>query len=355
MKRIYCILTSLLVLACGNRGGNNIEKDGRLQQEPEVNSVEIITLQRTDFHRQLLSNGKLAAAARADLSFTTGGPLQSVNVRNGQRVRSGEVLARVSRPDLELSLESARTALKKAEMDLYDYLVGQGYPARDTLSVPVEILEVARMRSGYAVALSALHRARYDLDGTVLRAPFSGRVAGIVLHRYDQTGSTPFCTLVNDASFDVDFTVMESEYTFLSIGLPVKVTPFADGSRVYQGQISTINPIVDKNGQISVRASVKGEGQLLDGMNVRVTVERMLPGRLVVPRSAVVIRDNLDVLFTYTDDGKAHWTYVNIICSNGDSHVVEANSDRGATLSEGDRVIVSGNLNLADGSDVVLK
>ena len=90
-------------------------------------------------------------------------------------------------------------------------------------------------------------------------------------------------------------------------------------------------------------------------MNVKVVVERMIPGQLVVPRSAVVIRDNLDVLFTYTPDGRAHWTYVKILYSNGDSHVVTANTDRNATLNEGDQVIVSGNLNLADNSEVTLK
>ena len=104
-----------------------------------------------------------------------------------------------------------------------------------------------------------------------------------------------------------------------------------------------------------MRAQVANDGSLIDGMNVKVVVERMIPGQLVVPRSAVVIRDNLDVLFTYTPDGRAHWTYVKILYSNGDSHVVTANTDRNATLSEGDQVIVSGNLNLADNSEVTLK
>jgi len=133
------------------------------------------------------------------------------------------------------------------------------------------------------------------------------------------------------------------------------VIPFADPSKSVTGKVSEINPTVDKNGQIAVRATVRNDGSLIDGMNVKVIVERMMPGQLVVPRSAVVVRDNLDVLFTYTDDGVALWTYVNIIRSNGDSHVVTANADRGAKLNEGDKVIVKGNLNLADGSKVQLK
>ncbi len=350
---IYISLLLLYFSSCGNTGTDK-QREGRLQQQADNNVVEVITLEKTDFPRQLLSNGKLVAAARASLSFSSPGPIASIPVRNGQSVTKGTVLAKVNRPDLELALESAQLSLEKAEMDLYDYLVGQGYPARDTTIVPPEIMATARMKSGFSVARNALSKARLDIDGTVLKAPFSGRVADIRLHLHDLSGTDTFCTLVDDSTFDVDFTVMESEYSFLAKGLTVMVTPYADANFTCSGSITDINPLVDKNGQILVRARVKGSGKLLDGMNVKVIVERMFPDVLVVPRSAVVIRDNLDVLFTYTDDGKAHWTYVNIITSNGDSHVVTANTSRGAVLSEGDRVIVSGNLNLADGSSVVL-
>ena len=88
--------------------------------------------------------------------------------------------------------------------------------------------------------------------------------------------------------------------------------------------------------------------------NVKVVVDKDLPAQLVVPKSAVVIRDGLEVLFRYRD-GKAEWVYVHTLSANSEAYAVTANTDRGATLSEGEQVIVSGNLNLADGSRVVLK
>ena len=90
-------------------------------------------------------------------------------------------------------------------------------------------------------------------------------------------------------------------------------------------------------------------------MNVKVTVEKTVANQLVVPRSAVVIRDNMNVLFTYQPNGTARWVYVTIIASNRDSFVVEPNSERNSQLSEGEKVIISSNLNLADGSEVRLK
>ena len=341
--------------AVGCKSGGSSLKEGKLEYAPEVNTVDVMTLKKTDFPRQLLSNGKLAASSRAQLKFGTTGSVKVLNVRNGQRVREGQVIAELDRPDLQLAVESSRLSLEKARLDFYDILAGQGYAARDTASVPADVLEMAKIRSGYETAANALERAQFDLSGTVLKAPFSGTVADLKVKRFDEAPSDVFCTMLDDSSMDVDFTVMESEYPFLSEGLTVKVVPFADASKAFSGRITGVNPTVDKDGQIAVRASVSGAPSLLDGMNVKVTVERTVPGLLVVPRSAVVIRDNMDVLFTYQPDGTARWVYVNVLASNRDSFAVEANRDRGARLEEGDRVIISSNLNLADGSEVRLK
>ena len=358
MRKLLNILVvmcmAMVIAACGNSSSEEL-KDGKAVAVPEVNEVEVVTLEKTDFAHQLLSNGKLKAGRRASLSFGSSGVVSELNVSNGGRVSAGSVIAELDRPDLKLSLEAAQIALEKAELELFDVLAGQGYAAKDTASVPDNVLAMAKMRSGYTSAKNSLARARLDYDGAVLKAPYSGKVADLKLKEYDRTTSDPFCTVIDDSSLDVDFSVMESEYAFLEKGLQVRVIPFADPSKSVTGKVSEINPTVDKNGQIAVRATVRSDGSLIDGMNVKVIVERMMPGQLVVPRSAVVVRDNLDVLFTYTDDGVAHWTYVNIIRSNGDSHVVTANADRGAKLNEGDKVIVKGNLNLADGSKVQLK
>ena len=115
-------------------------------------------------------------------------------------------------------------------------------------------------------------------------------------------------------------------------------------------------PLVDDKGQINVRAEVNNaDGKLLEGMNVTVLVENLMRGQLVVPKSAVVLRDNQEVLFRLGPEDKAMWTYVNILMSNSDSHVVAPNLDKGAELNGGDVIITSGNLNLADGSQVEVR
>lgn len=361
MKRIMHIAMVgllLLTVACGRRGesGGKEEIAGeKLQYHREENRVEVVILEKKSFPAQILSNGKVSARRKASLSFGTGGTICSIAGKNGTRVRRGEVIARLDRPDLELAVASAEITLRQARLDYLDRLAGQGYAPADSARIPAQTREMAATRSGYASALNNLEKVRLELAGTVLRAPFSGVIADLQQKVFDQVSTGAFCTLIDDGGMDVTFSVMESDVHRISPGMVIRVIPFAGSETEYPGRVTAVNPSVSRNGLVEVTGSLEGTTSLLDGMNVHVIVERILSSCLVVPKSAVVIRDNLNVLFTYTDDGIAHWVYVNILDANAESYVVEANASRGASLSEGDEVIVTGNLNLADGSRVVLE
>ncbi len=348
------IAFAFVAISCG-RHGKSAEDAGMLEYAPQTNEVEVIELQKTDFQWQLLANGRLSASAKSRLAFPSAGTVTELNVHNGQRVCAGEEIASLDSREKALALEAARIDFDKAELDFYDNLAGLGYPARDTTSAPADVIAIAKIRSGYVAAKNARQKAVFEYESTVLRAPFGGVVADLAYGQYDTTGSDPVCTLIDDSAFDVDFMILESEYPNVSVGMKVRVTPFGSDGREAVGTVESINPTVDKNGQILVRARVSNNSShfFVDGMNVRVIVEKAVPGCLVVPKSAVVIRDQLQVLFKYVD-GRAKWTYVRTVLSNSESYAVEANTDRGSSLSEGDKVIVSGNLNLADNSEVVL-
>lgn len=344
----------LLSAGCSGPSGNGAEgDDSRRVYTPGIDEVEVVTLRRQPFQMQLVANGRLTASQRSALYFAQSGQIVSIEVSDGVSVAKGAVLARIDDTEQRAALETAQIELERTHIEYLDVLAGLGYSVADTASVPADLRALAGIRSGYSAARNTYAKAQRALAGTVLRAPFAGKVADVKLKRWEQTGTDPFCTLIDDGSFEVAFSALESEYAFLEQGLSVRVTPFGQ-DRPAGGRIRSINPRVDKNGQISVTASVPGGAGLLDGMNVKVVVDKAAAGQLVVPKSAVVIRDGLEVLFRYRD-GAAEWVYVNTLQANTDSYAVAANSERGAVLEEGDQVIVSGNLNLADGSQVVVK
>jgi multidrug efflux pump subunit AcrA (membrane-fusion protein) len=151
----------------------------------------------------------------------------------------------------------------------------------------------------------------------------------------------------------VDFTVLESELPLLGKGDRVSITPYADAVHKYDGQVSEINPLVDDNGMVKVKARINGNKLLFSGMNVRVSVRRAIGNQLVIPKTAVVMRSGKQVVFTLVD-GKAQWNYVHTGLENADNYVVNKRVDDNAPdgLKEGDVVIVTGNVNLAHESPV---
>lgn len=355
LNKVRSITVCLAFVSCANQNNaQNEGGEGKLAYKPQVNEVEVITLKRAAFHTQVLSNGRLEASKRCDLAFQTSGTVAGIYVKNGQHVNKGDVIASIDKAEKRLALETAELAFRKSELDLYDYLVSLGYAASDTVAVPETILATAKMKSGYSSAANALKSARMDYSRADLRAPFSGRIANLDAKLYG-AASGPVCTLINDSTMDVVFPILESEYAAITSSPDIYISPVAAGTgERIKASLGCINPSISPSGQIMVSASVRNNGQLLDGMNVKVFVENSVPGCLVVPKSAIVIRDRMDVLFRY-EAGKAEWVYVNILATNGDSCSIIANADRGSVLSEGDSIIISGNLNLADGSEVTLK
>ena len=113
-----------------------------------------------------------------------------------------------------------------------------------------------------------------------------------------------------------------------------------------KGRVSEINPWVNENGMVQIKATVSYHPQLVEGMNVRVSAFRSVGKQWVVPKTAVVLRTGKQVVFTVVD-GKAVWNYVQTGLENATEYTVT-----GETLKEGDPVIVTGNINLAHESPV---
>lgn len=168
---------------------------------------------------------------------------------------------------------------------------------------------MAKVKSGYEQSKAQYESAKYDVEQATLVAPFDGVVANLFEkeHNIPKT-SEAFCRVINAGTMEVDFTVLESELPLIKVGDKVEVT-LCFRCRCTSGSISEINPLVDENGMVRVKARVNGGNKLFDGMNVRVSVKRSVGEQLVIPKTAVVLRSGKQVVFTLKD-GKAMWNYV---------------------------------------------
>lgn len=353
-------LVAGLVCGCKNKNKDKEETEDTTEMargsfKADKNIVTVEPLQLKTFNKQLICNGKLEAQSKVTIQFEAQGKIDKINVRDGQKVQKGQIMASLDKEQPRRQLEQARLAFDKAEMNLADRLLDYGYALADTAKIPADQKRVIYINTGFIDAKMALENAERTFKQCDLKAPFSGKVASVRGRQYEQ--SSQFCTLIDDSRYLVRFSVLETEYGFVHVGQQVLVSPFVNSDVVMKGKIISINPTVDQNGQIAVTAEVPGADELMDGMNVRITVENSVPNQMVVPKSAVVIRDNMEVLFRIdpTTGNTSLWTYVNVIMSNTNEHVVEPNKDRGADLNIGDLIITSGNLNLGDAAEVVIQ
>lgn len=369
MKRHILGCMALAVLAaCAETKTENREKEGVTTVLPEQqNEVTVMTLAKRDFHHELVSNGKIVAGTYADLYFRTSEVVTKVYVKNGTPVRKGQKLAELDLFALNNSLAQRKNALAQATLEMQDILIGQGYGLESgklkdescrpdgyfPLSsfnfqldeVPTEVVELAKVKSGYELAKAQYEAALHAVEQATLTAPFDGVVANLFDKQYSMAGSgTPFCRVIRNSAMEVDFTVLESELPLIKVGDEVKVTPYASAIGARRGSISEINPIVDANGMVRVKAQVTGGDRLYDGMNVRVSVKRSVPDQLVVPRTAIVLRSGKQVLFT-VKDSLAMWNYVTTGLENMTEYTL-VNWEE-SDLREGMTVIISGNINLA--------
>lgn len=325
----------------------------KTQHEEVINYVDTVVLSKRIFNKQVVCNGKLRAVSKSDIPFPISGTIDTILAFNGSVVRKGDLLSSLSTADADIDMSRAKSQMEKANIDLIDKLIGQGYDA-DTSQVPSAIMRSVKITSGYNTALESLQNAERKLSDCFLYAPFSGRVANMDSKVHQRT-TDKFCTLIDDTYFDVEFSLLEAELGDVSVGQEVEVTPFIDDSRKFVGTVTEINPLIDDKGQIKIRAKVRNvNGYLIEGMNVKIIINKEILDQYVVPKDAVVLRDGYFVLFRYVE-GTAVWTYVDVVMSNIDSHVVTGNAKKQTTISEHDIVITSGNLNLADGTAVTPK
>lgn len=340
---LACLALGMLFVACAGSTNDTAEKEGVETVLPDSPpEVTVMELKSQTFHHELVSNGKVTASSYVDLNFRSNTErIAHIYVKNGDHVAAGQKLADLDTYTLSNRVAQAESSLSQANLELKDVLIGQGYNPEKMSSVPAEVMKLAQVKSGYDRSKQELELAKFELQHATLTAPMSGVVANLFTKPHNQPGAEPFCRIINNGAMEVEFTVLESELSLVKRGDQVDIVPYAMPENTAKGTISEINPLVDENGMVKVKANVAGSTGLFDGMNVRISVKRDVPGQLVVPKTAIVLRTGRQVLFTLKD-GMAQWKYVTTGLENMTEYTVT-----GDDLQEGMQVITTGNVNLA--------
>jgi len=339
---LSCILFLLFFSCTGENPDRSFEQENDNSFESENINVQLSKVSESTFQAQIIANGTVAAVEKSELRFRTSNVISDIKFLNGQRVNKEDLIATLENSILKNLLDKAQIELQKAERKFDEEKINFG---ESSLSEKVRVqLEV---KSGLLEARNNLERAQIEYDQTILKAPFTGLIANIEKKQGDYiTPADVFCTLINPNNLEVSFSVLQNDFDFISKGQKVEVQSFTNKSQSVQGTITEINPLVDENGLIKIKATLLSKNEnLLDGMYVKVLINKPLQGVIVIPKEALVLRSNREVVFTY-EKGRAKWNYVELVGENSTSYAIKEG------LQSTDTLIVSGNLNLAHDANV---
>jgi RND family efflux transporter MFP subunit len=208
--------------------------------------------------------------------------------------------------------------------------------------------EIAAARSGVSVARADLERARLNMERTEIRAPFDGILTGLTLSPGQQVMvNQTICTLVDNINIEADVGVLEADVGKIRPGGSALLAVPALGES-FDVTVDVVSPQFDRETRTcQVLLRVKNEdGRLRPGMFARALIAgERFEDRLLVPREAVLMRDDRPLVFKVEGD-RAKWLYVEL--GEGNDRLMEIKSVlQGGTLDPGERVIVSDHLTLA--------
>ena len=116
MKRVYVILGALAAVALVVLAGYIGFQSTRPQTRAPIEAPPVAPVDRGDVRKTVTAPGKLIGTGEAVLSMGANGRLAELNVRPGDRVRAGDVLAAIDTTLLELKVAEAELAYLKQQL-----------------------------------------------------------------------------------------------------------------------------------------------------------------------------------------------------------------------------------------------
>jgi RND family efflux transporter MFP subunit len=351
ISAFYFSICLLLLIGCKQ----SVEKTEENADEPNKKStssgiaVNTSLVRQETFNKQILANGLVEAKNKADIRFKIAERVAHIYVKNGEFIPKGKPIATLENQLLYNQLKRAEIDFETAKNKFREEKIRFGYGKVPIEKMDTVILQSLYIRTGYHSSKNLLENARILYEQTFLRAPFSGVVANLTAKEGNfMTSSDILCTLIDPKQLDIVFQVAENQLSFVKLGQKVSISPFADQTRLFEGRITEVNPMVDENGLIRIKATIVNQAKeqnLFDGMNVSVVINNPMGEMLMIPKAALVLRSGKEVVFTL-QNGQAKWNYVTIFDENSDSYAIADG------LRPNDTIIVSGNMNLAHDAKV---
>ena len=318
------------------------KKDGPVTLE--FTPADLAVVEVRSLTRAIPFSGSLSPVVQTAVKSKVPGEVTRVLVREGEKVKDGQLLAQTDTTDLQsrvdaqaAALEEARARLKIAEKNRENsqQLLRQKFISQNAYDTTESTHEAAAaaVRSQEA----QLRIARKALDDAAVRAPIDGVVASRTVHAGEKVGiDQALFTLVDLARMEIEAPAPASEIPSVRVGQSVSFRVDGFGERAFEGRVERINPTAQPGSRaIMLYISVRNPDLALRGgmfAKGQIVLDRSQPAA-VIPATALREESGQPYVFTI-ENGKIARRAVKVGAAQQEDGMVEIVSglERGANV-----------------------
>ncbi len=408
MKKTILVLVILGIAALGAVRAaqvisNRKSVESNRQAMGQAPLIEVAPVTQGLIEEKMLRTGDIAPYAQVTIYSKVQGWVEKINVREGDRVKAGQVLVTLDAREAEATVAQSKASLEaaiarwkqvkatseetiqsqiqqaKANLDLAEADLNRARELHEKNFISRQQLDEARTKfsvakaaydlalnnvrqktweNDIALAQAQVQQAKATLDlnqaqlaNLIILAPMNGKIT----KRYVDPGimvkdTTPILTMMDLDEVKMVVNVIEKELVRLQKGQEVKVTVTAFPDRIFQGRIAIINPALELQSRTAeIQISIPNPGYILNpGMFGR--VEALLRSDLkatLIPIQALITDEDKNFVYALKD-GKVYRRAV----QKGISKDTVVEIIRG--LNPGEQVVTAGQEFLRDGIPVRL-
>lgn len=275
--------------------------------------MKVTEVAAADHGRKLQYSGSVKARTEMNLGFRVAGKITERLVDVGQRVRPGDVLAKLDAVDYQLAVRRAEADLASAQKQVE--ISGLARRRAETLaekSISSQSqLEQAQLANDQAVsqkesAQSALDQARNQVAYTELKSDQNGIVTAVSADIGQVVASgTPVLSVAVEGSKEVQIAVPEMDVAQFKPGKTVKARFWSATDLALDGKVREVAGSADAQSRtFAVRVSLPADTRVLLGMTATIEAdEDNAVATYAVPLAALSKKDGQSVVWI-VDRGK---------------------------------------------------
>lgn len=350
MKKLLYIVIGIAVIALiafilMNNKKENEAKTAIVAEKNAAVSVKIDTVKTEEVSLDFVSNGNFEPIQELKFSAEKSGKVVKVLAKEGDYVTVGQTLAIVRSDVLNVDAQNANATYQNAVTDYNRY-----ENAFKTGGVTKQQLDQAKL--AMVNAKSQLTQANINVGDTRIKAPISG----FINKKYIEPGSilagapaTELFDIVNVSKLKLKVTVNESQVASLKVGTTINVSASVYPDKTFSGKITFIASKADEslNFPVEIEITNNASNDLKAGMygTAEFASKQQKQSLMIVPRNAFVGSVSSNQIFV-VENGTAKLKTVTAGRILGDKVEILKG------LSDGEQVIITGQINLQNGSKV---